>query len=457
MAIFKYTVANKEGKKLSGTVEAPDEQTARSELNNLGFSILELLKTEQQPKIDSNLIKFVFEAIDKNSKLISGTIPSENEENAFKKLEEEYALTVTAIWKENASKEEIIEAKKKGTKNFQDELLREKEQEMELSLEQQKEEQFLKTKIELILKEVHEILQTFDKEIDIDKKSEMNKKINKLLRIKQSKNLNYIFTTAKDLLEFIQGQEKSFKEKGFQEKRLDLHIKTKKLLDDLSKSSKPQTISEDIISKIDNWEKSHTTIKEEDKRTSTIMIGSILHKIKNFFTTPPQIQVIKEQIKVYNKQLWEFVKLYFKEPTPEYKEKVKQSLKTIWQARKKAIHSLAQAKKLLKERKAEERVEEHFILSFIEELNSLTGWLLAFYIIYYIVSLYLTTKDFGLTNIPKAFYIYDSQIFKYILAIIFLLHATTSIKLNFCKKSILANIILPPTFIFGVVVVLLNF
>ena len=70
MAIFKYSVANTEGKKLSGTVEAPDESTARTELNNLGFSILLLQETFEQPKLDASLSKFVFEAIDKNSKLI---------------------------------------------------------------------------------------------------------------------------------------------------------------------------------------------------------------------------------------------------------------------------------------------------------------------------------------------------------------------------------------------------
>jgi hypothetical protein len=458
MPIFKYTVANKEGKKLSGTVEAPDEQIARSELNNLGFSILELKETKQAPKIDSKLTIFMFEAIDKNSKLVSGTIPAENQEDAFKKLQTEYALTVTGIWEQGATEEQIAAARRKGTKSLQDELIAEEEKAHEQNLAQQKEEQFTKTKIETILHEVHELLQTFDKDIDLDKKAEINKKINKLLRIKHSKNLNYILSTAEELLNYIQEQESELKIKGKQDKRFELHVKTKKLLNTLQKSSRPQTISEDILSKIDNWIKTHGG-KEKDKKTSTIVIGSILQKIKSFFVTPPQLQVIKDQIKVYNRQLWEFAKLYFKEPTKEYKEKVKNSLKTVWKARKKAIHSLKYAKKLIKERKKAQREEaqENVIATFIEELNSLTGWLLAFYLIYYIVSLYLTTKNFGLATVPKAFYVYDSHLFKYILSIIFLLHATTALKINFFKKSIIANFVLAPVFIFGSIIVLLNF
>lgn len=456
MPIFSYTVANKEGKKLSGTVEAPNEQTARVELNNLGFSILELKETAQAPQIDSKLTKFFFEAIDKNSKLVSGTIPAENEGEAFSKLKSEYALMVSAIWKEGASEKEIAEARKKGTQSLQDELVKEEEQKAKEDLNQQKEEQFTKTKIEYILKEVHNILQTFDQDIDMEKKAEINKRLNKILRIKQSKNINYILTSAEDLLKYIQEQEKNLKEHGKQEKRLELHLRTKKLLDELNKTSSPKSISDDIITKINTWEQSHTGKKEKEKAT-TMFVGSILIKVKSWFTTPPQFAAIKEQIKVYNRQLWEFVKLYFKEPAPEYKAKVSSSLKTIWKARKKAIHSLTQAKKLLKERKRAEQSDEHIIMSFIEELNTLTGWLLAFYLIYYMVSLYLTTKNFGLTEIPQAFFVYDSQLFKYILAIIFLLHATTSLKVNFFRRSVIASFILIPIFLFGSIVVLLNF
>ena len=122
MPVFKYNVINKEGKKLSGTIEAPDENTARTELNNLGFSILSLEKIDKLPVIDKALKKFVFEAIDKNSKFVTGSIPSKTQEEAMLRLIKEYTLNVSAIWPENASEENIAKARTAGTKDLQEKL-----------------------------------------------------------------------------------------------------------------------------------------------------------------------------------------------------------------------------------------------------------------------------------------------------------------------------------------------
>lgn len=464
MPIFKYTVANKEGKKLSGTVETESELSARNELNNLGFSILELSQLQEQepsgPVVETTGIvkKFAFEAVDKNSKLITGTIPSINEEEAFKRLETEYSLTVSAIWPEKAGNEEITEARKKGTAALREKLKLPNSIEdisTEKSLKDEKEEEFLKAKIENILKEVGTLLQEFDKELDPSQKAEINKKIDKLLRIKHSTNLNYILETATELLEFIQTQERSLKEKGYQEKQLQLHIKTQKLLDELNQHEHKKSISEDILGKIQKWQNAHI-IAGQEPSAPTKFFNSILIKIKKIFETPPEISAIKTQIKAYNKQLFAFIKLYFKEPTAEYKEKVKQSIKTIWKARKKAKENLREVRKMLKIKKREGQVQENLMQAFTEELNAFTGWLLAFYVIYYFVSLYLNTKDFGLTEIPAGFIVYQSEIFKYALVVIFLLHTSTALKLNFFKKSITASVIIPPTFLLLTIVALLN-
>ena len=463
MPVFKYNVINKEGKKLSGTIEAPDENTARTELNNLGFSILSLEKIDKVPIAGKNLKKFVFEAIDKNSKFVTGSIPSKTQEEAMRRLINEYTLTVSAIWPENASEENIAKARTAGTKDLQEKLATEMQnieaEKKAETLEQEKEEQFTKTKIEYILKDINALLQKFDKELELDQKAEINKKINKLLRIKNSKNLNYILKTTEELLEFIQLQEKSLFENGYKEKRLELEIQTKNLLSELYKTSKPKSIGEDVLQKIEKWEKANIKKDKKGQKGSIKLLHKILVKIKNIFITPPEIAAIKAQIKIYNRQLWDFGMLYFKEPTKEYKQKVINSVKTIWKARKKAKHSLRHASDLLKKRSKKEynESEENLTGALTEELNTLTGWLLVFYLIFYFISLYITTKDFGLTEIPQGFYIYGSKLFKYILAILFLLHSTTSIKINFFKKNFIANIFLIPIFFFSSIIVILNF
>lgn len=463
MPIFKYTVANKEGKKLSGTVEAPDEITARTELNNLGFSILLLQETKELPAIDTEFTKFIFEAIDKNSKLINGSIPAKTEDEAVFKLYNEYELNVSAIWKDGASPEETETAKKIGQTKFQNKLQTTKTP-LPFSVpilptktpEQEKKEQFVKEKIENILVSVNKLLKNFEQDLNPDQKAEINKKIDKLLRIKHSTNLDYILETANELLSFLENQEKLLKETALKEERFEFKVQTQKLLSELNRGEHQKSFSEDIIGKIENWQNAHTANAPEAS-TGTKIINSILNPIKEFFTTQPEILAIKEQIKAYNHQIWEFIKLYFKEPTPEYKKRVKNSIKAIWQARKKAKENLKTLKAELKAQREAGKIEEHLVMSFVEELNALTGWLLTFYIAYYFISLYFNTKYLGFSEVPKGFNVYTSQIFKYLLVTIFLLHATTSIKINFLRNNLIASFILPPIFIFGTIIALLNF
>ncbi len=462
MPIFKYDVANKEGKKLSGTVEAPDEQTAREELNNLGFSILTLQETQAKQKEDPSKTKFAFDATDKTGKLINGTVPAKTKEEALAKLKDEYSLTVNAIWPQDATPEQIEEAKKTGAINLQeetekaaegikDEKKTEEEEDEEETLskdpQQRKKELEIKTKIDTVLNEVHNLLQTFDKEFDPAQKSEIQKRIDKLLRIKNSKNLEYILTTAKDLLEFIKNQAEKIEKPGREEEKFRLKMETDKIMGTLKKGER-KGVSENILEKIDKWQQTHK---------SDNLISQFLNKTKNVLTAPPEVTALKEKIKTLNKSLYEFGKMYFKEPTPEYKEKAKANFKKTWQARKTTIAELKALKTQLKEKRKGEKIEENLFMSFLEELNALTGWLLAFYIIYYFGALYLNTKDFGLAYVPEGFEVYTSQIFKYILSILFLLHSATALKVNFFRKSILATVILIPVFILGSIVTLLNF
>lgn len=460
MAIFKYTVANKEGKKLSGTVEAPDEKIARTELNNLGFSILLLQATNVQPEIDSKLTKFVFESLDKNSRKINGTIPAENIEDAFKKLTQEYNVTVIAIWPESATPEEINLARQKGANDLRTQLQSFETATVKVEttspqdLENQKNQEITKAKIEHALLEINTLLQKFDNEIGPAQKAEINKRINKILRIKNSTNLDYVLKEAEDLLQYIQGQEKELKVEGHEEKRFELRMETQKLLSELKQGKAAKTLSEDIIEKIQSWQNKHIQ-KAAKVNGLTQVVNWLLLTVKGWFETPPEVLQIEETIKNYNKQLLEFIKLYFKEPTPEYKARVKASIKTVWQARKDAKTQLKEVKKSLK--KKIQPIDSDVFHNFLEELNALSGWLLGFYILYYFVGLYLTTKDFGLAYIPPAFFIYETVIFKHILVILFLLHIFTSLKINIFRKNLIADFALPPLFIFLSLIVIFNF
>ncbi len=452
MPFFKYTVANQQGKSLSGIVEAPALENARSELNNLGFSIVSIQESVEAPKpADNNLTKFVFEAVDNKSRIISGTIPAATPEIALRKLKDEYYLTVTAIWREGATAEEIATAKEKGVADLTATTTKESE---EKSLPDQ-EEVFIRNKIDFVLKKIYELLQIYGDKMDQSEKAEIQKKIDKLLRIKSSTNLDYIVTTAREILFGIQNQEKTLHAKGFEDERISMELRTKELLSELKKSAAPKTFSEDILQKIESWQKANDSYPEDI--AATHFVGGFLAKLKRYFTTPIEIKAIENQIQAYNKQLIEFAKLYFKEPSKEYKSKIINSLRIIWKARTKAKHSLKTVKALRRDRAKSAKSEHSLGLKLMDELSSLTGWLLFFYVLYYFAALYLSTKDFGFTSIPKGFLVYESHLFKYVLVIVFLFHCTIALKVNFFRRNILADLFLIPAFLFGSIIVLINF
>ena len=466
MALFKYTVANKEGKKLSGNVEAASEQNARDELNHLGFSILSIEKVEtQQIAIKTDSVKFEFEAIDKSSRSIKGSILDKTKENALNRLEKEYELTILGIWKEGSSQNEIDDSKKERMeiiKKTLEEIKARKDtpDAIEESIaEAQSEDRLLKEKIENIIQQVFKLLEKYNKDIEKDQMVEINKKIDKLLRIKNSTNLDYIYATAEDLLNFIKSQENTLLQKGLQDKRFELRMETRSLIDELKQTQKPKSLSEDILNRINSWQIKHTETAQKKLGFFNTIINSLLLAIAKTFKTPPEIKAVKEEIKIYNTQIWELIKLYFKEPTPEYKDKIKQSIKGIWQARKKAKEKIKEIKNNLSQKSSKEKPSETkgVIRSIVEEISSFSGWILTFYMIYYFSAIYLTTKDFGLENIPKGFTLYDSHLFKYIFAIIFVLHISLAMKLNYFKNSKIASILLTAFFLIAGTIVIFNF
>lgn len=461
MAVFKYTVATAEGKSLSGTVEAPDETTARTELNNLGFAVLTLQETTDQPEAESHLPKYIFEATDKFKRPISGTIPAKDEIEAFSKLEKEYGVIVTAIWPKEATAEQIAEARAKGSARLTEQLPPEEQQAIETKTAESTEElariSFTKNKVEHILRKIQTLRENFANDFQPTETAQINKHLEKILRIKNSTNSEYLILSTDTLLNYLLELEPSLNAKGAGQKAFELRLAVKEMQRELHSSASQKTLSEDIVEKIRNWQNTYQDPSTPSGKPKQNFIYNTLEKIRKYFETPMEIKAIREQIKVYNQQLFEFVKLYFKEPTAQYKERVKQNLKEIWQARAHAKENLKTLKLQLKAKQNPPEPTNFRLPSLLEDLTSLSGWILGFYTIYYIIGLYLNTKNLGLTSIPQAFAIYETHLFKYLFFIIFLLHSCLTLKTNFFAKSTLAGVLLPIIFTLTSLIVIFNF
>ncbi len=456
MGLFKYTVANKEGKKLSGTVESSDIEIAKKELNNLGFSIFSIEEIKKSDlAIKEGHQMFEFDAIDKDKRSVKGSIPAQDTNKAKTRLETEYQLNVIAVWPATATEEEKAKIISEGQNIIQN--IFDKPIELIQDEKHKEEEKFLKDKINKILKEVDELRAKFEKDFDADIKTLIKKKIDKLLRIKNSNNLEYIHATAKDLLKFIQKQEKSLKEKGLHEERFELKVETGNLLDKLKSAQKTKSLGEDITEKIDKWKKSSS--KSPSKTVSKVnsYLSGVLNWIYNKFDTPEEIKQIKSEISEFKRERMEYIQLYFKEPTKEYKQKVVSNIKRLNKSIKEGKIKIKEVKANLKNLSKKPVDNKETSNSILTELNALTGWMLAIYIIYYIIAIYINTKDFGLTQIPKGFDVYNSFLMKYLISITFIIHCATAVKLNYFKTSKIANFIIPAVTILILIITIFNF
>ena len=95
------------------------------------------------------------------------------------------------------------------------------------------------------------------------------------------------------------------------------------------------------------------------------------------------------------------------------------------------------------------------ILDFI---NGLSGWLLFFYLVFYFIAGFVIAKKIPfIKDVPTVFYIFQTGNIKYLLPIIFLLHISTSLKLNIFKKNILSDFLISPLFIIFSLLIVFNF
>jgi len=459
MSLYKYTVTNKDGKKLSGTIEASSEMLARKELNDLGFSILDFALTAPEENIQKEgSIKFEFEAIDNHSKIVKGTIPSQSAEIASKRLKNEYDLTLLAIWEKNASEEEIAKAKKNGQENLKiylEELAKEKEK-IDSQKGSSKEQIYIKDKVDFILKQVLILLKKFDEEFSTETKTEINKKIDKLLRIKNSSNTEYIQITAKDLLTYIEAQAKTLEDKGYQNKKIELKLETSSLLDQLKKTQAPPSIKEDLNQKLIKWQERNR--KNNKFKFLNKFIDKTIILLNKSSSNNINIQEKKKEITNLKSQRFDLIKLIFKEPTKEYRNKIIENIKAINQKIKSLKNEIKSIKKVdTNALPKNENNTNNFLQDIHTEISTLTGYILFVYLSYYFIAILFTNNKFFGIKAPKGFYILENNLFKNMLIIFFIIHINTAINTNFFSKNKLSNILSPIIAIFLIIITILNF
>jgi len=464
MPRYRYNVINPENKALTGTISAPDEQSARAELNQLGFSIISISPATEEDAAptaeEKQMAKFDFAAIDKNQKRVIGTIQAEDRYSAFKRLIKEYLFEVEYLVDESLPEDQKNTEKQKGVFELQNQFdveafTAQKKQQGETAeiKEFEKRQEALQSQVDFVLKKVKEMLDLYESEIRPDVKEKIRKMVDKILRIKSSTNLDYVRTSCEELLTFLQKEELFLHENSRLRERTKMALDAKSMMMQLHRS-KTKTFT-NLHEALVKWREEHILGNEKP---------TILEKLENFFIgaiigfaeESPEIAEIRHNIAIVNQQIMQYILLYFQSATPEFKNEAKISIKKLFQERKKLRSELKMAKREIKEQRRK-KAEATTMEKLGNELLSFSGWLLTFYLIYYFVSIYLNTKQFGLAPMPFVMNIYKSSFLKYFLTVLFLFHSSLSVKINFFRRNEVATLIITPIFLLSSIIMLLNF
>ncbi len=467
MPKYRYIVINQENKQLNGTIGAPDEQSARQELNELGFSVISInLLPEESVEEDPTVLTFEFAAIDKNQKKVIGTIQAQDRYMAYKRLVNEYTFEVEYVIANELPETEKVQERKKGTYDLQQQLDKEavlnpkgdnnNRDEKELKDLAEKQE-VLRAQIDFVLHKVKEMLDLYEHDMKPEVKDKIRQFVNKILRIRTSTNIEYIRKTAEELLTYLQKEELFLNEEMRLKERTHMIVEAKNMMMQLHKAKNQNTLN--FHESLRKWRKENITNNPSP---------SLRQKTINFFVSlfigfnneAPEILEVKKEIELINQQILQYLQLYFQATSPEVKIETKGSLKNLWSKRKKLKQQLKNVKNGLQQAEVTANHQTH-LEKIAHELLTFSGWILTFYLIYYFCSIYLISKDlsglFGDFHIPGVFYIYTSSFLKYFLTTTFLLHSFLSIKAEFFRKNELASLIMIPIFLLSITMIYLNF
>lgn len=462
MPKFRYTVVNPQNQQLQGSISSPDEASARAELGELGFSIvsMEMVDEGQEESTESELPVFEFAGIDKNQKRVAGTIQAETDYDAYKRLLQEYEFEIDYVIPNNLSEKQKEKARKKGAyelhARLEDETLAEQQHETadEKDLKEfTKKQEVLQQQIAFVLDKVKSMLDKYEQDMKPATKEKLRKQVDKILRIRNSTNLDYVRKSAEELLEFLQKEEIFLHEEAHMKDRTNMVVEAKSIMMELKRGKSKKNM--DIFDALRQWRQENIVDHENPP---------IYNRIADFFVAfilgahneNEEILRIKSDIRNVNKQLQHYFILYFQAPNPEFKEQAKEGLKGLWSQRKKLKKDLKAAQKQLREER-KNSTELTPGEKVTHELLSITGWLLVIYLIYYFTSIYATSKDFGTGDIPGVFYIYKSAFLKYFMATLFLFYGALSVKITFFRRNDVASLVITPVFLVSLLIIYLNF
>lgn len=453
MPAYHYIALSGAGKELSGIIEAPDDAAARANLNQLGLSVISL-KTIEATGVTAPVAAppekgktvFEFDGIDKKGRHVVGTIVGENTVKAFGRLFDEYQLNVTYLCAVASTPEEKEAARTVGILEIRKEYekvsgrAQERTTEEEILAAGRAERKELLEKVNFTMRTMEEFLKTYGQDLKTEERDAIQGYLNQLVRIKESTNLDHIRATCEKMLDHIQKQELFLHEEDRLKESAKLKVETKELLSSLKRTGLQSEI--DIVKSAGRWQQ-----------------NPLLRPFANFIlrlyaAQNPEIRKLREEIKAVNHHMLSYFKMFIFGKSKTVKLEAWESIKTL-REEKKRLRLKLQALKI-EERKAyqAERPESYFW----DQTGSIIGWVLAFYLMTYMIAYPFTIKHFNLQSLslPKSFYFYQTRLTTVVTLALFLAYAAVGIRNYWLRKHGGLTLLLYPLTVFGFLLMVIN-
>ncbi len=454
---FSYTALSSDNQKLTGVLEASNQDAAQEELHKMGVSIISITEiTDAQydeinkkgiaQKEKTGVLTYTFLAIDKGGKEINGTIDARNPYSAYKRLITEYGFKINKLYVSTATDSERANSIKKITEyeaKIKDEGfdvdVNKSAADNELLEVSEKLDQKIIDEIDQFIINTKKVLTEHKNKFSPPFLKQIESTLGELERVRTSNNIKHITETCNEIYELIsnpdklvesaEGQENvsyrqivdSLEGTGMVKKQFNIHSKAVGL-------SKIKSIFGKVFKKLKLTGESKSSIPGGPQKEES-GIKKFFSSIADKFGSKKKVPTFKEAPKASKpKSIIGLFFSYLSAPNAMLRKARKQELKSAFSNWKESKKKVKGEKEIVKdemktkepETTQQDKITEETIekmeddenampaypkwraSAIFSEVDSFIGWLLFFYILYFFLVDFSFEKDIG---IPREFVI----------------------------------------------------
>ena len=235
MAKFHFVALNQQGKKVIGNLESDSLEAAREALKNNGFVIQHLDPVTEETSAaesDSEVLAMVFVGTNPRGKKTKGTIRTKSPYDAYKKLTENYELTIENLYPEGAdaagieaAKQELVELQQRHESDQRSAAKKEQKKNQnsdEFELQSvvnasQKEIGFMNEQVDRMYKDVTQLLEEHASHLDTDRVRNIREKLDLLARLRRSNSVGHLEEITNRILSEMRDEALIIQDSGLSE------------------------------------------------------------------------------------------------------------------------------------------------------------------------------------------------------------------------------------------------